>query len=133
MRISDLSSEVCSSDLSTASSRGAPPQPWGATAGHPRESGKYRPRERETVRMWITEPLYGASTGTNRQPPPLAKASYHREKTGRRSRRPPWLPQWPHPRRGQERSEEHTSELQSLMRISYAVFCLKQKKKTKKH
>src|SRR3546814_10884022 len=30
-----------------------------------------------------------------------------------------------------ERSEEHTSELQSLMRISYAVFCLKKKKTTK--
>src|SRR3546814_8732533 len=29
------------------------------------------------------------------------------------------------------RSEEHTSELQSLMRISYAVFCLKKKKQTK--
>src|SRR3546814_1666349 len=32
-------------------------------------------------------------------------------------------------RRGCGRSEEHTSELQSLMRISYAVFCLKKKKK----
>src|SRR3546814_2946442 len=31
------------------------------------------------------------------------------------------------------RSEEHTSELQSLMRISYAVFCLKKKKKTHQH
>src|SRR3546814_1908673 len=31
------------------------------------------------------------------------------------------------------RSEEHTSELQSLMRISYAVFCLKKKKKTKQN
>src|SRR3546814_6908000 len=30
-----------------------------------------------------------------------------------------------------KRSEEHTSELQSLMRISYAVFCLKKKKKRK--
>src|SRR3546814_4738769 len=30
------------------------------------------------------------------------------------------------------RSEEHTSELQSLMRISYAVFCLKKKKKRNK-
>src|SRR3546814_5202326 len=30
---------------------------------------------------------------------------------------------------GRRRSEEHTSELQSLMRISYAVFCLKKKKK----
>src|SRR3546814_8891998 len=35
-------------------------------------------------------------------------------------------------REGLHRSEEHTSELQSLMRISYAVFCLKKKKK-KKH
>src|SRR3546814_9130844 len=48
-----------------------------------------------------------------------------------RSRRPPPQPtqaaadaEYPHPR-----SEEHTSELQSLMRISYAVFCLKKKKK----
>src|SRR3546814_8619209 len=32
--------------------------------------------------------------------------------------------------RSADRSEEHTSELQSLMRISYAVFCLKKKKKT---
>src|SRR3546814_2698149 len=32
-----------------------------------------------------------------------------------------------------ERSEEHTSELQSLMRISYAVFCLKKKKKNTDH
>src|SRR3546814_9193747 len=32
-----------------------------------------------------------------------------------------------------QRSEEHTSELQSLMRISYAVFCLKKKKNTKQH
>src|SRR3546814_9756270 len=31
------------------------------------------------------------------------------------------------------RSEEHTSELQSLMRISYAVFCLKKKNTTREH
>src|SRR3546814_1782246 len=40
------------------------------------------------------------------------------------------------PRRDQifiRRSEEHTSELQSLMRISYAVFCLKNKKSQKHH
>src|SRR3546814_1664459 len=36
---------------------------------------------------------------------------------------------WLRPRR----SEEHTSELQSLMRISYAVFCLKKKNKKTKH
>src|SRR3546814_6649052 len=37
----------------------------------------------------------------------------------------------PDPSRQQRRSEEHTSELQSLMRISYAVFCLKKKKYNK--
>src|SRR3546814_3442894 len=36
-------------------------------------------------------------------------------------------------RREGGRSEEHTSELQSLMRISYAVFCLKKKKKRHKY
>src|SRR3546814_1210476 len=35
-------------------------------------------------------------------------------------------------RRVDDRSEEHTSELQSLMRRSYAVFCLKKKNNTKK-
>src|SRR3546814_11735121 len=37
------------------------------------------------------------------------------------------------PVRSRSRSEEHTSELQSLMRISYAVFCLKKKKKEKRN
>src|SRR3546814_7590624 len=44
---------------------------------------------------------------------------------------PPRRSYAPHPRdiaAGTIRSEEHTSELQSLMRISYAVFCLKKKK-----
>src|SRR3546814_2507696 len=36
-----------------------------------------------------------------------------------------------HLRLREDRSEEHTSELQSLMRISYAVFCLKKKKQCK--
>src|SRR3546814_10260564 len=36
-----------------------------------------------------------------------------------------------HVDRAAQRSEEHTSELQSLMRISYAVFCLKKKKNKK--
>src|SRR3546814_3624588 len=36
-------------------------------------------------------------------------------------------------RQGVARSEEHTSELQSLMRISYAVFCLKKKKTHKRY
>src|SRR3546814_9210412 len=53
-----------------------------------------------------------------------------------------WVPKWMAfppsaytERGGVGRSEEHTSELQSLMRISYAVFCLKKKNlsKTKNH
>src|SRR3546814_1324266 len=40
--------------------------------------------------------------------------------------------QQPHGAGAAARSEEHTSELQSLMRISYAVFCLKKKKRKKR-
>src|SRR3546814_3747256 len=39
-----------------------------------------------------------------------------------------WSMRLPDARNNSVRSEEHTSELQSLMRISYAVFCLKKKK-----
>src|SRR3546814_3890174 len=47
-----------------------------------------------------------------------------------RARFDAWLRQWfdNHAFQPATRSEEHTSELQSLMRISYAVFCLKKKK-----
>src|SRR3546814_1097119 len=48
----------------------------------------------------------------------------------RRTRRNPFGPERSSWSRAESRSEEHTSELQSLMRISYAVFCLKKKKKT---
>src|SRR3546814_5294565 len=41
----------------------------------------------------------------------------------------PRLPGWLFPVLGERRSEEHTSELQSLMRTTYAVVCLKKKKK----
>src|SRR3546814_2151720 len=63
-----------------------------------------------------------------------------------RRRRFRWLAAWPGSARtrfhqrwwratiaGETRSEEHTSELQSLMRISYAVFCLKKKKNNNQH
>src|SRR3546814_6526108 len=45
-----------------------------------------------------------------------------------RERRAGRLQHFPGPHDALPRSEEHTSELQSLMRISYAVFCLKKKK-----
>src|SRR3546814_2958407 len=53
----------------------------------------------------------------------LAHAVHHES-------RPPtaWAAMSFHPIEAVTRSEEHTSELQSLMRISYAVFCLKKKK-----
>src|SRR3546814_2052777 len=44
------------------------------------------------------------------------------------SQRAPAAPTWRVDIHDNRRSEEHTSELQSLMRISYAVFCLKKKK-----
>src|SRR3546814_10680209 len=44
---------------------------------------------------------------------------------------PPYRPS-PKPTQVEWRSEEHTSELQSLMRTSYAVFCLKKKRQTHK-
>src|SRR3546814_9933750 len=105
MRISDWSSDVCSSDLPATSatprsswrpmdSRGAIGEPDAAAAAH-RRSGRVRPRGR-------------------------ADGRYHVRARGVAGLRPQ--------RAG--RSEEHTSELQSLMSISYAVFCLK-KKKTK--
>src|SRR3546814_2182758 len=53
------------------------------------------------------------------------------------AKRPPAIKPMDVPTRGGDgspiKSEEHTSELQSLMRISYAVFCLKKKNKTKKY
>src|SRR3546814_9938480 len=113
MRISDWSSDVCSSDLREA--RGARgldvepeprPQPLGdrlAQAGtrigagedaDQRDADLYRRQEAPRIGGKLPRDLGAAA-------PPLFG-----------------------------RSEEHTSELQSLMRISYAVFCLKKKKTT---
>src|SRR3546814_6934280 len=51
-----------------------------------------------------------------------ADGAYRRPDARRHIERGEWI--W---HRGRKRSEEHTSELQSLMRISYGVFCLKKK------
>src|SRR3546814_5147435 len=92
MRISDWSSDVCSSDL------GARPQRRDPQPAHHR------------LAAWLDHPDFR-----------------------RRRSRPPGgggdpLPPGGHRPALADRSEEHTSELQSLMRISYAVFCLKKKK-----
>src|SRR3546814_9233935 len=64
-----------------------------------------------------------------RQHRPQAEQRNHDEQTDHADQRPADVPK-PLPQHG--RSEEHTSELQSLMRTSYAVFCLKKKKKNMK-
>src|SRR3546814_10370273 len=61
----------------------------------------------------------GSHRGRSQSVPATRTASLHHRSRG------------PHGRRRASRSEEHTSELQSLMRISYAVFCLKTKKYNK--
>src|SRR3546814_5426670 len=110
MRISDWSSDVCSSDLPRIKARQVVACPL------PQEEERLRPRI--TIRMPLISRLPPAS-------PHELRAAGHL---------PPW-PCW-NSNDGQApspalpirlRSEEHTSELQSLMRISYAVFCLKKK------
>src|SRR3546814_1139351 len=70
-------------------------------------------------RAAAVHPGEGAPQGADRRPAPRdrAQGSIGGTDAGRQHGRPV------------RRSEEHTSELQSLMRISYAVFCLKKKKK----
>src|SRR3546814_8180094 len=81
--------------------------------GAPRRGAPQHPRVRPPLRgltRWVVEEVG--------PPGPTAWPSSTRRPGGQATT---W---WPRPR-----SEEHTSELQSLMRISYAVFCLKKKKK----
>src|SRR3546814_8197753 len=68
-------------------------------------------------RQYRLRPPCRASCAAHRANDPLAEAASLRRSLHRSSALP------------EQRSEEHTSELQSLMRISYAVFCLKKKKK----
>src|SRR3546814_2056700 len=60
---------------------------------------------------------------------PLTLFNQHERATELRRRRPMADERYEQ----RQRSEEHTSELQSLMRISYAVFCLKQQNKNIRH
>src|SRR3546814_7920395 len=90
MRISDWSSDVCSSDLGL--------EHLLHRRGRPHEQGARIRIEQQQIAFADLAPH-------------VAHPAEHR-----------------HPHRARDRSEEHTSELQSLMRISYAVFCLKKKK-----
>src|SRR3546814_1023723 len=105
MRISDWSSDVCASDLRGIAASRAPvafdPRHRARSDDHHRQRRHHRVAERGRA---IAVRLCG---NRHRRVRCLDAAQIG---VGRRS-------------------EEHTSELQSLMRISYAVFCLKKKKK----
>src|SRR3546814_1911036 len=117
MRISDWSSDVCSSDLLAAEEVEAIPPPLEFQKALPlgidigEQIGIFFPDR--LLRLQIFEIL---------SQPCSIKAAVAKVSG-----------QVCQPRAAQQtssdRSEEHTSELQSLMRISYAVFCLKKKKK----
>src|SRR3546814_10074482 len=119
MRISDWSSDVCSSDLTDGSVRpGALRQcDHGPGPGVGRVGG----------RVGLCSGAQAVRQADRRFPgsPDQARRNAHEMRGGtaahlaRRGERAGWA-----------RSEEHTSELQSLMRISYAVFCLKKKNTT---
>src|SRR3546814_3065647 len=97
MRISDWSSDVCSSDLGTVPLLGHHPfrRLYDGAVGRSRA---HIARGASLCRLYPSEDDRGRRPGIDRARGALCR-----------------------------RSEEHTSELQSLMRISYAVFCLKQK------
>src|SRR3546814_4417464 len=102
MRISDWSSDVCSSDLVPQwhePARRPVQQASGARQGRPQLRGKL-PEWCVRIRRWQYPHV------------PQPRSDCPSSHPNRR-----WV----------GRSEEHTSELQSLMRISYAVFCLKNK------
>src|SRR3546814_2128554 len=112
MRISDWSSDVCSSDLSLFPTRGGRcRRAVGERDDEPVPVERHRPlsscrrgRAGEPRRRLVLSRSQGGGGGDR---------GSHRLLERRRGRLTA------------RRSEEHTSELQSLMRISYAVFCLK--------
>src|SRR3546814_9898708 len=114
MRISDWSSDVCSSDLAGKIKRS-----WRCDRRPHHPSADRKPEETRIEQIMDCiggvglEPLPVriVHRAGNDQPP---RNTADRQQKHRQPRR---------------RSEEHTSELQSLMRISYAVFCLKKKKR----
>src|SRR3546814_10736602 len=83
-------------------------------AGGPRPRPRLRAKASVARRTLVQSGREASRAGANLADEPAATASGHHRLRD--------------PRSDRSRSEEHTSELQSLMRISYAVFCLKKKK-----
>src|SRR3546814_9378687 len=78
--------------------------------------------------LWRPQAASGPATG-DRADRAARRAAATRRMAGRAQGSTGYTAEGVWPRGANRRSEEHTSELQSLMRISYAVFCLKKKKK----
>src|SRR3546814_10010936 len=116
MRISDWSSDVCSSDLNITEPDADPLGEWLASID---KLLRVVPAD-VTVCPAHGEPFKGLHVRL------MALRDEHRMRLYNLAEAAANAPM----RAVDSRSEEHTSELQSLMRISYAVFCLK-KKKTK--
>src|SRR3546814_1851295 len=108
MRISDWSSDVCSSDLQNPGKGRLHPAGYAVERRALVQPVQSRPLSRSPCRAMARArcPAIGSP------PSPSGNAAA--------------IP-------ARDRSEEHTSELQSLMRISYAVFCLKKKKNKISH
>src|SRR3546814_8587886 len=117
MRISDWSSDVCSSDLART---------WRRTPPCGLPTTPLRPCRRDCSASWNLSLLVPQLGGVENVE--LRARRGLRVGTARKRmphRRWPAHGPWPPRQHLMARSEEHTSELQSLMRISYAVFCLK--------
>src|SRR3546814_9602058 len=123
MRISDWSSDVCSSDLNYCQ-------------GHLEFNNYGRDHHPRAFSMWMAgggiKPglVYGETDefGYNIVKDPVHIHDFHATILHQLGLNHERLTYKHLGRRYRLRSEEHTSELQSLMRISYAVFCLKKKK-----
>src|SRR3546814_4552416 len=115
MRISDWSSDVCSSDLTTNPQRFAE---LGCTDFSDNAGAVVDPCNHVLWWQFSASPSSGQPPWTRAETVALAAAGVEIQSSAARL-----------DAEMRSRSEEHTSELQSLMRISYAVFCLKKKKK----
>src|SRR3546814_5909329 len=135
MRISDWSSDVCSSDLRQRADQDqreeARRRSGGGEHGRAsREAGTKKPPKRSSgaqqkaIRSFSSGPGAGLSLRRPRGASRMAPWALRAPRYG--SSLPTSTPP-------SARSEEHTSELQSLMRRSYAVFCLKKNNTTAYH
>src|SRR3546814_3368703 len=127
MRISDWSSDVCSSDLQVGDAEIGKGLDVAAVGRATRQARKNLAaafdlalQQRDVFRQWIVGRRVAADFLDHHGDGAERRAQFMRRRRRQAAERRDLL-------FAGQRSEEHTSELQSLMPISYAVFCLKQK------